>query len=184
MAYNKFCSLVESKVLAAALESPYLGERFLRDGVKESDLVIFRGRNGAGDKLYYPATQGDVIIFRPGDILEDPFSYWAEVKKVRPDEKTVLRLVFRAQRWCVAGRFGELSPFGFEKTRGSPPEVDYISLAFPGITGTFSPVFFSMKDPWVSYYEVLADSEAGMGNVVKVCSVAFSDIPSCLKKRL
>ncbi|MFH1978804.1 MAG: hypothetical protein ABII97_00205, partial [Patescibacteria group bacterium] len=59
------------------------------------------------------------------------------------------QLVFRAKQWTVAGRFGETSPFGFDKTNPTKPEtykgVDHLLLAFPGITGVFTPLYLKVR---------------------------------------
>ncbi|MBU2633172.1 hypothetical protein KJ751_01545 [Patescibacteria group bacterium] len=56
-------------------------------------------------------------------------------------------LVFFSKTYTAAARWGELKSFGFEKTDPRSPEYrgyDYLPLAFPGITGDFSTVYFKI----------------------------------------
>jgi len=57
------------------------------------------------------------------------------------------KLVFFSKHRAIAARFGEVEPFGFDKTRPGPQYTgrDYLSLRFPGPTGKFATVYFKIQ---------------------------------------
>ena len=93
------------------------------------------------------------------------------------------RLVFaKKRRWMVAARHGEVSHFGFDSWNSK--DQRYLSLAYPGISGQFIPVYVKIqngKEDFV-YLEVWAWDEEGNGRiVVQGRHVGEKEAPKSLK---
>jgi hypothetical protein len=96
------------------------------------------------------------------------------------------KFVFFSQHWAVCGRFGESEPFGFEKCRPNSVNYrgyDYLSLAFPGITGIFTSLYVKIRprDTTPLYAKISAEEKEGQ-IIVTAEKVFFNQIPPCLKK--
>jgi len=173
---QKFFSLGEGTGLSVALQSNIASNEdpivYLKEGVDESQVLtnIEKGQ-----------------IFHPGTILPTSEIMFAVITNGREEKK---KLVFRAKHWTSAARFGEIEPFGFEKTNPRTSDYkgsDYVVLAFPGITGDFSQVFFKIrprkKKPIflkIKAWEISDINEKGV--VVRSRRVISHEIPSHLHR--
>lgn len=164
--------------LAVAFQSNIpLGEpagRFLRAFPRPA------GVNQKKRQIFHPAEKET-----KGSISKVVFKIATNGKEGR-DGVPARQLVFRAKQWTVAARFGEASPFGFDKTNPTKPEtytgVGYLLLAFPGITGVFTPLYLKVRTREMEtiYLMVKAYENADGINVV-MTETPPSNIPRYLR---
>ncbi|MCX6813344.1 MAG: hypothetical protein NTV77_02610 [Candidatus Azambacteria bacterium] len=106
---------------------------------------------------------------------------------VSPVEALFRRLVFfrkaypqKPRPWVVAARHGEVEHFGFDSWNSK--DQKYLSLAYPGVSGEFAPVYVKIQDgkeDGFVYLEVWAWSEDGKV-VVQGRRVGKSETPESL----
>lgn len=159
---QRFYSLGKGTGLAVALQSNIPeGEEpdgYLKEGADRSRIIVNRKKG----QIFHPA------VFWGED--EEGFLYEVWFPLVTNGQERFSWLVFRAKQWTRAGRFGETEAFGFDATNPREPGykgIDYILLAFPGITGQFTETFFRVHQRGTNfpcYIKVSARSAQFLGS--------------------
>ncbi len=169
--------------------------------------ALFRGLEKFGVVLQSVIPRGEPVekyLTRPiGEVLANTekgqIFHPAEIKEIGSNKTEIVftpvtnkaegerrMLVFFSQHWATCGRFGEGETFGFEKCR--PNSVgyrgyDYMSLAFPGITGRFTSLYVKVKPrDAASFYAKISAEEKEGKIIVTAEKVFFNQLPLCLKK--
>ncbi|MDP2945926.1 MAG: hypothetical protein Q8N61_00525 [bacterium] len=111
------------------------------------------------------------IFFEPVSSASSLFQRLVFTRKFNPTQKP--------RCWTVAARHGEVSHFGFDSWNSK--DQRYLSLAYPGISGQFIPVYVKIqngKEGFV-YLEVWAWEEDGEV-VIQARRVENADVPESL----
>lgn len=182
MISQRFVSLCTylSVVLESKIPRDRKIEEFLAEGVNLEDVLF----------AYHPQDEKRLSqIWHPGRKTTQKGQEYIIFSVATNGEELFCQLIFRARCMAVMARKSEDWTFGFEKTTPGPncKYYDFISLAFPGISGEFEPVYVKMR-PYGStgtddcFVKVSAVEFSERGLVVVACEEAKEeDVPSALR---
>jgi len=144
--WNKFHALYGAD-LKVGFETTFPKEVVLNlDPLYEKSGLIYNPLNKRTKRIYEPAVK----------VLGSCLNGWAAqvfFEPVSPTESLFRRLVFarkfehstqKSRCWMVAARHGEVSHFGFDSWNSK--DQKYLSLAYPGVSGEFVPVFVKIQE--------------------------------------
>lgn len=170
---GRFYSLFRGlKGFGVALQSTIPKGEQIEKYLEQSEKALVNAEKG---QIFHPAAEGNKS-FSTAKIVFTPVTNKAEGE--------FRKLVFFSQHWAACGRFGEDKPFGFEKCRPGPGYrgYDYLSLAFPGITGVFTSLYVRIRPRDGVQFFVKISAEEKRGKIIVTAEkVFYNQLPECLR---
>ena len=192
LVWLKFPADIHGPALKIAFETTFLAEL-----KPESRRLLIPPASYPKEKMdrHYMGKEGKLMaqFYNPGYQGNEDLGNIVFLHRFSPvdDQFPRKRLVFRRKPPKHFGRndvlpmamarFGEEKPFGFSLWKeGDPGDINYVNLAFPGLSGKFEPAFVRIDEALETVFYKIEAEERGVQMHIFVKGVGAEDVPNHL----